>query len=150
MKLTYRGVTYDYQPVEIETQAGAIEGKYRGAGLKIRTSRVKLPVLQRALDLIYRGVHYSIGGTEPAAAEARTLQKPVTLFYRGFQYKIGENQPNVETQPTTIADQARLLVMQRRFKDDQRNQSVLERFEQAAGLPEATWVGYDRHEAAMS
>ena len=149
MKLRYRGVTYDYQPAAIETQEGTIEGKYRGAGLKIRTSRVKLPALQRALDLIYRGVHYTIGGTEPAA-ETRTLQEPVTLFYRGLQYKIGETAPEVETQPVAIADQARLLVIQRRLKEEQRGQKVLERFEQAAGLPEDVWAGYDRHEAAMS
>lgn len=150
MKLTYRGVTYDYQPAQIETQEGTIAGKYRGAGLKFRTNRVKLPALQRALDLIYRGVQYTIGGSEPTVAETRTLQAPVTLFYRGFQYKVGETQPAVETQPTTIADQARLLVIQRRLKEEQRGQTVLERFEQAAGLPEETWAGYDRHQAAMS
>jgi hypothetical protein len=150
MKLTYRGVSYDYQPTQVETHAEAMDGKYRNAGLKFRTRAAKVPILSSTLDLFYRGFQYTVDGTQPAVAEAVTLKAPVNLIYRGFNYKIGDTQPARVFRPESIAEKARVLVMRHRQKADQREEAVLERFEEAIGLSENVWTTYDRHDAAAS
>ena len=62
MKLTYRGITYDYNPPEVETTLGEVGGKYRGLDWRFRNMK-KPPVLQPRVNLKYRGVHYQTGGT---------------------------------------------------------------------------------------
>ncbi|MBE9128991.1 MULTISPECIES: DUF4278 domain-containing protein [unclassified Coleofasciculus] len=61
MKLTYRGVKYDYNPPTVETVERGVGGKYRGLDWRFRNLK-KPPVLQPAADLKYRGVHYQIPG----------------------------------------------------------------------------------------
>jgi hypothetical protein len=141
MKLTYRGVGYDYKPAQVESRESAIAGKYRGAGLKFRTTIARVPVLQPALDLIYRGTHYRLGGTQP-----NCVKEPVTLM--------GNNRramnPTAPAPLEPIAEQARVLVIQHRQKAVQREMSVLERFEEAIGAPAGAITAYDAHEAVMS
>jgi hypothetical protein len=70
MKLTYRGVSYEYQPIAMETEAGKMGGKYRGRDWRFRNLK-KPPVLMPSADLTYRGVKY--GSTSDGAAKAPTL-----------------------------------------------------------------------------
>jgi hypothetical protein len=91
MKLTYRGVGYDYKPAQVESRESAIAGKYRGAGLKFRTTIARVPVLQPALDLIYRGTHYRLGGTQP-----NCVKEPVTLMGNNRRFSIAKRQFNVK------------------------------------------------------
>ncbi|MCU0534327.1 MAG: DUF4278 domain-containing protein [Hydrococcus sp. Prado102] len=39
MKLTYRGVSYEYNPVVVETTTGQVGGKYRGLDWRFRNWR---------------------------------------------------------------------------------------------------------------
>ncbi|WP_204153325.1 DUF4278 domain-containing protein [Leptolyngbya sp. CCY15150] len=56
MQLSYRGVTYDYTPPQVNYNSKEAVGKYRG--LDIRFRKVSQPVVQLpTLDLIYRGAH---------------------------------------------------------------------------------------------
>lgn len=67
MKLSYRGVTYDYNPPAVNTKNGQsdgqVGGKYRGLDWRFRNLE-EPPVLQPRVNLKYRGVSYQIGGTQ--------------------------------------------------------------------------------------
>ena len=68
MKLSYRGVAYDYNPPAIDMVEGEIGGKYRGQSWRMEYPR-HIPVPQPAVDLKYRGVAYSTytkASTQPA------------------------------------------------------------------------------------
>ncbi len=162
MKLFYRGVSYNYEPANVETRDGAIAGKYRGAALKFRTNKVQQPVLQRNLNLIYRGTRYQVNPTLVAAAnQTVTTNKPrfhtpVELVYRGVNYSAGNppvapapvaaNQPQLEG----ISHLSRELLIQLRQRREQRDQSVLARFQAAVGASADDWRAYRHHDAAMS
>lgn len=73
MKLTYRGVSYEYTPPQIEAQATGLDGKYRGLDVRFRHLK-KAPVLQPTVNLTYRGFKYQTPGTTSAeAAPEKTL-----------------------------------------------------------------------------
>ncbi|NEP17078.1 MAG: DUF4278 domain-containing protein, partial [Leptolyngbya sp. SIO4C1] len=55
MKLTYRGVSYDYQPPTVTTKLTAETGKYRGVDVRFRAVEHP-PVQPLKVDMIYRGV----------------------------------------------------------------------------------------------
>lgn len=58
MKLTYRGISYEYNPPAVETVTGVAVGKYRGLDIRFR-HRKKAPVMQPHYNLTYRGVKYN-------------------------------------------------------------------------------------------
>jgi hypothetical protein len=68
MKLTYRGVQYDYNPPLTETQPTEDVGSYRGVDIRFRKT-AKTYVHPLKVDLMYRGVAYTTGETEPATAD---------------------------------------------------------------------------------
>lgn len=74
MKLTYRGVAYEYNPPAVETTLSEVGGKYRGLDWRFRNLK-KPPMLQPRVDLTYRGVRYS-HGTVPTVESAETAQVP--------------------------------------------------------------------------
>ncbi len=145
MKLIYRGLSYD-QPASNQA-AGMIENNQTVTALTPQT-------------LLYRGVEYR---TNPAATatSAVALRFPIELIYRGVHYTIGETQPAkavqtvVEPQPITpqpesISELARELLITLRQKNDRREQSVLTRFKADIGLTDDGWTVYRHHDAAMS
>ena len=67
MKITYRGIDYDYTPPAVETAETSEVGTYRGVDIRFRTVK-KAPVQQPSLDLVYRGVAYHTGEAAPAIA----------------------------------------------------------------------------------
>ena len=97
MKLTYRGVSYEYEPIAVATEAGKVAGKYRGRDGGCRNLK-KPPILMPVGDLTYRGVKYS-----------RASDGMVTV-----------------TTPLT-SDKARLLMAQKNQAYKQRQQSLLSR-----------------------
>jgi hypothetical protein len=142
MKLIFRGVQYDYTPASVEAREDELAGKYRSAALKFRRNAAKVPVLQPALDLFYRGVSYKTGvGSQLGLDEAPVFSAPVDLFYRGVHYSAGPAQVDsaqvaevaVVPQSELMTEQMRELVIQHRQKTAQREQSVLGRFEAAIG-----------------
>lgn len=141
MKLTYRGVSYDYNPPKVEYGDRTQVGKYRGVDIRFR-NQPKTPVLQPTLDLIYRGAAYTNNSVEPAAQVEPTKAS------------------------TSVKEQARQLMMSHHKNVKRRQQSMLTRLDSQVGLPatEAThfWNhirgevhpsfgdSYDRSQAAMS
>jgi hypothetical protein len=74
MKLSYRGVTYSYNPPEVETTLGEVGGKYRGLDWRFRNLK-KPPVLQPTASLKYRGVYYQTG-TKPTPNSTQPTKTP--------------------------------------------------------------------------
>lgn len=106
MKLTYRGVSYDYNPPVVETTDGNIGGKYRGLDWRFRN--LKKPfVLQPTVKLTYRGVAYN------NADSVETV--PV------------EN-------PASIQQKARLSIFNQEKETRKRHQNVLNRLATDIGL----------------
>lgn len=68
MKLTYRGVAYEYNPPVVEMAESRLTGKYRGLDWRFRNLK-KSPVIVPPADLMYRGVRYQRG-------EAPVSQQP--------------------------------------------------------------------------
>lgn len=58
MKLNYRGVNYESNPVQVETTQAEVGGTYRGLDWRFRNLK-KPPVLQPRYNLSYRGVKYN-------------------------------------------------------------------------------------------
>lgn len=58
MKLSYRGVPYEPDPLALEINEGEIGGKYRGQNWRYHYPH-HMPQLQPKLDRQYRGVFYS-------------------------------------------------------------------------------------------
>ena len=75
MKLSYRGVSYEYNPPVVETTLGEVGGKYRGLDWRFRNMK-KPPILQPRVDLTYRGVRYS-HGSAPATPSTESAKIPV-------------------------------------------------------------------------
>lgn len=77
MKLTYRGVSYDYNPPVVETTDGKVGGKYRGLDWRFRN--LKKPfVIQPTVNLTYRGVAYNKVGlpeTTPVVQPVASIQE---------------------------------------------------------------------------
>lgn len=57
MKLSYRGVSYQYHPCEVSTTAVGLTGKYRGVNYRLGNVH-PLPIGQHNVNLKYRGVSY--------------------------------------------------------------------------------------------
>lgn len=148
MQLIYRGVRYDYQPAEVETQPTAIAGKYRGAALHFRNATAKLTETQPALRLIYRGTHYNKGAKQAATVTqpVATTQKPFELVYRGVRYQ----STAVATSANLTHDNMREVAMKQRQNDQKRELAMLGRFEDAIAAPAASWLDYDNHQGSMS
>ncbi|PZU97593.1 MAG: hypothetical protein DCF32_20335 [Leptolyngbya sp.] len=155
MKLTYRGVSYDYTPPVVESNLTDEVGKFRGVDIRFRTVK-KAAVQQPTLDLVYRGVAYQTGTPEAApvveAVPVAAIAAPVLAA------------PAVATAFST-EDKARMSMMNRHRSVKQRQQSMLARLATEAGLPaEAAhywnhiqgkvhpsfWATYSRSGAAAS
>ena len=73
MELMYRGVSYDYDPLVVETTVAEVGGKYRGQDWKLCNFK-KPPLLQPKVNLAYRGVQYN----KPDTITARTVEPEKT------------------------------------------------------------------------
>lgn len=150
MKLTYRGVSYDYNPPVVESNLTDDVGKFRGVDIRFRTGK-KAPVQQPTLDLVYRGVAYQSGTPEAATVVAAVPGVAIAA-------------PAVATSVST-EDKARLRMMNRHRVVKQRQQSMLSRLATEAGLPDdaakywnhiqgkvhpSFWATYSRGGAAAS
>jgi hypothetical protein len=110
MKLSYRGVQYDYNPPVVETTEAGVGGKYRGLDWRFRNMK-KPPVLQPRVDLTYRGVRYQTGVTPVTNSTEQT------------------NTPAVSTQA-----QARSLMLNQLRSLKNRQQTMLYRSAAEVGL----------------
>jgi hypothetical protein len=126
MKLTYRGVSYDYNPPEVNYGDPSAVGKYRGLDIRFRNPK-KVPVLQPTLDLVYRGVAHTTAQPEGQSAERATLtQAPTTVA-------------------SSIQEKARNLMMSHHRKVKQRQQAMLSRLDVRVGLTADDAAHYWNH-----
>ncbi len=110
MKLTYRGVTYEYTPAAVEVTEGKLGGKYRG--LDWRFCNLKKPLVQPAtVDLKYRGVAYSTG-EKPSSVQPAPVPAPVF----------------------SAEEKARVLMMNRHRVTENRQHAMLRRVAVEVGL----------------
>ncbi len=76
MKLTYRGVSYDYTPNPVPKKGSVIgTGTYRGAAVTFNALAEQPP--QPSADLTWRGVPYPTG--TPAAVAAPGVEAPMAV-----------------------------------------------------------------------
>lgn len=150
MKLTYRGVQYDYTPPVVEMNTTSDVGSYRGVDIRFRTVK-KSPVQQPTLDLVYRGVAYRTN--ETATVEApETTATPATMA----------DAPAVLA---SVEDKARTMLMGHHRNVKRRQQAMLTRLASDVGLDAdvtqywnhiqgkvhpSFWSTYDRSGAASS
>jgi len=72
MKLSYRGVSYDYNPPTVATASSNVGGKYRGQDWRFRNLK-RPPILQPTKRLVYRGVLYQTG--QAANSDAMSIEE---------------------------------------------------------------------------
>lgn len=167
MKLSYRGINYDFNPSSLQAR-----------GAKHRLSNV---AKDRALGAIltYRGQTYAIEPCSQAASTRSNVVPSRVLTYRGVSYTV---QPTATVQPVaeatvqtasasikapaqSVQDQARALTMNHHWATKKRQQVMLVRSAAEVGMT-ATAVShwerlqetfnptfqatYDRSHAALS
>lgn len=115
MKLTYRGISYEYTPPTVGLKTIDEVGKFRGVDIRFRTV-TKAPVQQPTLDLMYRGVAYNTGAVADATPAAAPVAAPAAPVF-------------------STEDKARLMMLNRHRSVKQRQQSMLARLATEAGLP---------------
>jgi hypothetical protein len=157
MKLTYRGVSYDFTPNPAPKLGKTIDtGHYRGAPVVFK-ALAEVPA-QPGAALTWRGVPYRSGIAAPVAsvvtaelpAVAASVVAPVAI---------------AETAPISISDLARNLFIRRHQRSRRREQGMMVRLAAEVGMPiedaahyeshiqgkmPHDFSGYDRGSAAMS
>lgn len=131
MKLTYRGVSYDYTPNPMPKMGDTFEtGVYRGATVAFR-SVAELPA-QPAADLTWRGVPYQTGTAVPAASPA-AVATPVATPVAS------------EVDASGIPELARNLFIRRHQRSRKREQGMMVRLAAEVGLPLDQAIQYESH-----
>jgi hypothetical protein len=120
MKLTYRGIEYNYAAPTVEFSTSDTVGKYRGLDVRFRNPK-KLVVLQTNLDLKYRNATYKATTVVPAEAVAT---QPVAVPVAAVSEKAA----------TSVQDWARNLMMQHHRVIKRRQQAMLTRLDAEVGL----------------
>ena len=161
MKLTYRGVSYDYTPPKVEYGPIYARGKYRGAPVAFESLK-EIPVEQPSYNLKYRGVSYTSGVGIP--------MKNTTNNSEGVE-AAPATPPVPEAKPAaapamSVLERARALMMGHHQMVRRREQSMLARLDEEVGLTAKDaaeyeshiqgkirhnfWKSYDRSKSAMS
>ena len=122
MKLTYRGVNYDYNPPQAPLGGSVATGQYRGAGVKFRNLQKEI-VQQPSLDLKYRGVAYTT--TAPESAIPEVISASIT----------DETAAKPALAIASIDEQLRSLMLNHHRNVKQREQVMLSRLAAQVGLP---------------
>jgi len=110
MKLTYRGNSYEYNTVVVETSTGEVGGKYRSRDWRFRNLK-KPPILLPTLNLKYRGATYN----KPGTVDETTVSKD-------------------KTPAISIQEKARLLTIENTKASEKRQQTLLSRLAEEIGL----------------
>ncbi|ASC71370.1 uncharacterized protein XM38_023220 [Halomicronema hongdechloris C2206] len=153
MKLTYRGVSYDYNPPAVDVKDTNEIGKYRGVDIRFRSVK-KAAVQQPTLDLVYRGAAYRVGQSAEPAAPA-PAQVPVSTAVQATPVPF----------LSKAEDRARLAMLNHHRAVKRRQQSMLGRLAHEIGLTAdvsqywnhiqgkvhpSFWATYDRSRSAAS
>lgn len=160
MKLTYRGISYDYNPPQVVMSTSKTAGKYRGLDVRFRNP-AKVPVQQPTLDLQYRGAAYTTN-TRPEALPT----KAVTTAASTATTAVSAPAEAVATTFLSVQERARQLMVSHHRSIKRRQQTMLARLDESVGLTAddaahfwnhiqgkvhpSFWATYDRSHAAMS
>jgi hypothetical protein len=159
MKLTYRGVSYDYNPPEVVYGPTIASGHYRGHPTELRMSKAK-NVKQPILDLKYRHVAYTkqpdqvtspslntaptgmegapppdVASTTEPAMPASEPAAPVDAFATSPQVQDIPPVSAQNGQRLSIQDRARSLMMQHHTQVTRREEDMLSRLYAEIGHP---------------
>lgn len=134
MKLTYRGVSYDYTPNPLPKMGDTFAtGIYRGAAMAFHA--VAEPPAQPAADLTWRGVPYHTGTMTPVAAPAvvePAVAAPAVMAV-------------AEVGASGIPELARNLFIRRHQRSRKREQGMMVRLAAEVGLPMDEAIQYESH-----
>ena len=167
MKLTYRGVSYEFTPNPAPKLGETLgTGHYRGAPV-VFNALAELPA-QPAADLTWRGVPYRTGISAPVATAApvETPAVVASTAVPALETTAGEAENVVANTPlTSIPDLARNLFIRRHQRSRRREQGMMVRLAAEVGISVEDaahyeshiqgkmphdFSGYDRGSAAMS
>lgn len=138
MKLTYRGVSYDYNPPTVEFSYSNTVGKYRGLDVRFRNPK-KAPVMQPTLDLLYRGVAYQ---TNPSTTVVNHTEERAVASVGAA---VAADSKLVPAMVASTDDRARSLMMGHHRLIKQRQQVMLSRLATEVGLTAADASHYWNH-----
>jgi hypothetical protein len=138
MKLTYRGVSYDYNPPTVEFSNSDTVGKYRGLDIRFRNPK-KVPVFQPTLDLLYRGVAYQ---TNPSTTVVNHAEERAVASVGAA---VAADSKLVPATVASADDRARSLMMGHHRLIKQRQQVMLSRLATEVGLTAADASHYWNH-----
>ncbi|NET32560.1 MAG: DUF4278 domain-containing protein [Cyanothece sp. SIO1E1] len=159
MKLTYRGVSYDYTPSSAP-ELGPVyaRGTYRGAAVSFH-ALAEMPE-QPGHDLMWRGVPYC-SGTQVQMAKP-TVQSAATGTASGAS---STPEPETATPTLSVLERARALFIRNAQRMRRREQAMLTRLDEEVGLTAEDaahyesriqgkmphdFAGYSRSHTAMS
>lgn len=141
MKLTYRGVSYDYTPNPVPKKGSVIgTGTYRGAAVTFNALAEQPP--QPSADLTWRGVSYHTGTSVPAAA-------PVVEAPMAASTEADVAAPvavAAVAKPTNgVVDLARNLFIRHHQRMRRREQGMMVRLAAEVGIPVEDAAHYESH-----
>jgi len=139
MKLTYRGVSYDYTPNPVPQKGSVIgTGTYRGAAVTFNALAEQPP--QPAADLVWRGVPYRVG--TPATVAVSAVEVPVAAPVVAEPAAPGTA---VAETSTGVIDMARNLFIRHHQRMRRREQGMMVRLAAEVGIPVEDAAHYESH-----
>jgi hypothetical protein len=134
MKLTYRGVSYDYTPNPVPQKGSVIgTGTYRGAAVTFNALAEQPP--QPSADLTWRGVPYRAG--TPATVAVVPVAAPVVAEPAAPVAAIEA--------PSGVVDMARNLFIRHHQRMRRREQGMMVRLAAEVGIPVEEAAHYESH-----
>lgn len=153
MKLTYRGVNYDYTPNSVPQKGSAIDtGTYRGASVTFYALAEQPP--QPRADLTWRGVPYRSGTQVPVADSAvePAVAEPVVIERIIVTAPVAEPVAAEPAAPVAVADtnpgvidQARSLFIRHHQRMRRREQGMMVRLAAEVGMSVEDAAHYESH-----
>lgn len=129
MKLSYRGVAYDYTPPKVVYGPSYAAGKYRGTPITFPTLK-ETPVAQPSYNLKYRGVSYLTSNTSPTSAVEKMPVVPAGT----------KADPRM-----SLLERSRALIAGHRQLIRRREQAMLTRLDQEVGLSAKDAANFEGH-----
>ncbi|PZD71138.1 hypothetical protein C1752_07866 [Acaryochloris thomasi RCC1774] len=116
MKLTYRGITYDYNPPRVVYGSTYAQGKYRGLPVTFQTTEV--PIVKPSYNLKYRGIAYCTGVPTQAKEPDKIGNVP---------------SKDIKIPVVSLSERSRTLMAGHRQSIRQREQAMLNRLAEEVG-----------------
>lgn len=128
MKLTYRGITYDYNPPRVVYGSTYAKGKYRG--LPVTFQPLEVPVIQPSYNLKYRGIAFCTG----VPPQMKEPERTVSVSFK-----------DIKTPVVSLSELSRTLMVGHRQSIRQREQAMLTRLDEEVGLTADDAAHYESH-----